>query len=184
MMVKDIILNISAVFPLRLKVTAGIIDHLTAVKYKLQILKLQSVQIHFFYMEDSACACQNRRSKHLSYRDIHICHTVFKVCLFFDILQCMKMNDKICFIAVLSFDLHPLAGIQSFNDRLLDFFIKLIVQCIDLYDLIKNLREVSSDLRHRIGDNGKASLISFDIAVDNLTGFIVKLHLKLLLSFA
>lgn len=48
MMVKDIILNISAVFPFRLKVTAGIIDHLTAVKYKLQILKLQSVQIHFF----------------------------------------------------------------------------------------------------------------------------------------
>ena len=180
---KNIILNISTVFFFRFKIRTGIIDHLTTVKHKFQVFKLQSVQINLLYMKDSAGSCENRGRKHFPHRNIHICHTVFKICLFFDIFKFMQMNDQICFIVIFALDFYPLTGIQSLYDRLLDPFVQFIIQCIDLYNLRKNLREIRSNLWYRISNDRKASLIAFDIAVHNLSGFIVKFYLQFLLHF-
>ena len=134
-------------------------------------------------MKDAAGSRKFRRGKHLSHRDIHIRHTVFKISLFRHILKGMKVDDQICFIAVPALDLHPLAGIQRLDDRLLDPFIELIIQRIDLHDLPEDLREFLPDLRYRIGDNGKTAFIAFDIAVYDLAGLIIQFHLQLLLGF-
>ena len=57
----------------------------------------------------------------------------------------------------------------------------MIIQSIDLYDLTENFLIISTDLRNRIGNNGKTSLITFNVTVYDLSGFIVKLCLQLLL---
>ena len=134
-------------------------------------------------MKDSAGSCENRGRKHFPHRNIHICHTVFKICLFFDIVKFMQMNDQISLIIIFSLNFYPLTGIQRLYDRLLDPFVQFIIQCIDLYNLRKNLREIRSNLRYRISNDRKASLITLYIAVHDLTGFIIKLNLQFLLCF-
>ena len=139
MMVQNIILNICTILLFSLKVCTRIINHLSAVKYQLQILKLQSVQINLLYMKNPTGSGQHRRSKHFSHWNIYICHTIFKICLFSDIFQFMQMNDQICLVVIFSFYFYPLTGIQRLNDRLLYPFILFIIQCIDLHNLCKNL---------------------------------------------
>ena len=135
-------------------------------------------------MKGSACSGQYRRSKHFTNRNVHICHTVLKIRLFLRICQFMKMNQKIRLIVSTSFDFHPLTGIQGIDDRLLDFLIEMIIQCIDLYDLTENFLIISTNLRNRICNDRKTSLITFDVSVYDLSGFIVKFCLKLLLCLA
>jgi len=132
-------------------------------------------------MENTAGSRKYRGSKDFAYRNIYVCHTVFKICFFFRIIKLMKMNKKICLIAVLTFNFHPLAGIQSINNGLLNTLIKMIIQRIDFYDFTENFREFFSDFRNRISNDRKASLVSFNISVYNLTGFIIQLNLEFLL---
>src|SRR5699024_1091820 len=68
-MEKNIILYISPVFLFTVKIGTGIIDHLPAVEYQLQIPELQSVQINLLHMKDAAGSRKFRRGKHLSHRD-------------------------------------------------------------------------------------------------------------------
>ena len=180
-MMEDVILDIFPVFFFCFKIGAGIIDHLTTVKYQFQITELQPVQINFFHMKDPTGSCKLRGGKNFSYRNVHICHTVLKIRLFLRICQLMKMDQKIRLIISTAFDLHPLTGVQSIDDRLLDLLIKMIIQSIDLYDLTENFLIISTDLRNRIGNNGKTSLITFNVTVYDLSGFIVKLCLQFLL---
>ena len=93
----------------------------------------------------------------------------------------MKMNEQICLILSLSLDFYPFTGVKSVNDCLLDFLIFFVIQCIDFHDLTENLREIFSDFRHRICNNRKTSLITFDIAVCDLAGFIIQFQLLFLL---
>ena len=132
-------------------------------------------------MKNPTSSGKHRRSKHFSHWNIYICHTVFKICLFPDIFQFMQMNDQICLVVLFSFYFYPLTGIQSLNDRLLYPFILFIIQCIDLHNLCKNLRKIISDLRHRIGNDRKASLIAPDVTIYDLTGFVIQLYLHFLL---
>ena len=81
----------------------------------------------------------------------------------------MQMDQKICVIISTSLNLHPLTGIQCIDDRLLDFLVEMIIQCIDLHDLTENFFIIAADLRNRICNNGKTSLIAFDVAVYNLS---------------
>ena len=184
MVVEDIIFNIFPVLFFGFKIRAGVINNLAAVKYQLQIPELKTVQIYFFHMKDSACACQLRRCKDFAHRNVHICHTVLKIRLFLRICQFMKMDQKIRLIVSTSFDFHPLTGIQGIDDRLLDFLIEMVFQCIDLYDLTENFLIISTNLRNRICNDRKTSLITFDVSVYDLSGFIVKFCLKLLLCLA
>ena len=134
-------------------------------------------------MKGSACSGQYRRSKHFTNRNVHICHTVLEVCLFLRICESMEMDQHICFIVTFSLDFHPFAGIQSIDDRLLNRLVFLIVQCIDLDNLTEDLREFTANGRNRICNNGKASLVPFNIAVCDLAGFIIQFQLKFLLCF-
>ena len=117
-------------------------------------------------MKDPTGSCKLRGGKNFSYRNVHICHTVLKIRLFLRICQLMKMDQKIRLIISTAFDLHPLTGVQSIDD---------------LYDLTENFLIISTDLRNRIGNNGKTSLITFNVTVYDLSGFIVKLCLQFLL---
>ena len=110
-------------------------------------------------MKHSAGSCQHRGSEHFSDRNIHICHAVFKIGLCFRVFQSMKMDQKVRLIFSFTLDFHPLTGIQRINDGLLDFLVFLIIQSVDLYDLAEDFREVLTDLRYRIGDDRKASLL-------------------------
>ena len=93
------------------------------------------------------------------------------------------MDEQIRLVLSFSLDFYPFTGIKSVNDRLLNFLIFFIIQSVDLDDLAEDLREILSDLRHRICDDREASLITFDITVCDLAGFIVQFQLKLLLCF-
>ena len=79
--------------------------------------------------------------------------------------------------------MHVFSLIQRIDHRLLHLFIDLGVQSIDPDHFLKDLFVVRPDLRHRIGNDGKASLIAPDIAVHDLSLPDVKLSGELLLFF-
>ena len=57
------------------------------------------------------------------------------------------------------FYLHPFAGIQRVYDLLLHILVKRIIQIVDLHNFPKDRLVIPADLRNRIGNDRKASLI-------------------------
>ena len=79
--------------------------------------------------------------------------------------------------------MHVFSLIQCINQCLLYLFIYFCIQCVYTDNLIENLFILLSDLRHRIGNDRKAALFSFDIPVHHLalTAVILQDHLFLTL---
>ena len=84
----------------------------------------------------------------------------------------MKMDLQIGLIVSFSLYRYPLTGIQGINDGLLDLLVQLVIQSVDLHDLAENLLIIAANLRYRVRDNGKASLVASDVAVGDLPRFI------------
>ena len=127
-------------------------------------------------MEYPVCPFQYRRSEHFSHRNIDISHTVFKNRLLLWIIQAVKLHLQICPVAVSTQDVYIFALIQRIDQRLLYLFVYLGVQSIDPDHLVKDFFIILSDLRHRIGNDRKASFLSRNVAVHDLALPTVKLQ--------
>ena len=134
-------------------------------------------------MKDSAGAFQYRRSKDFPHRNVYIRHTVFKNGLFFRVFQLVKLHGQIRYVVSFSKDMNRFPLIQSVDQCLLDSFIQLIIQGVDLYDFFKNLIVGFSDGRHRKGHDGKASFISRNIFIHHLSCLILVVNRQFLLLF-
>ena len=134
-------------------------------------------------MKYSFSTGQYRRSKYLPNRNIHICHTVFKVRLMCCICQMVQHDLHACPVLSSALYDHIFSKVKGIYDLLLDLLIFLIIQGIDPDHLIEDLRIVLTDLRCRESNDGKASFFSLNITVLNFTGLCHILYSKLLLAF-
>ncbi len=184
MVMEHIVLDILAVILLTREVAAAIVRHETVFKMKPQIPVLQLMQKHPRHMQQSFRACQPRRSKHLSHRDIDIRHTIFKIGLGLGIVQLVKLYLYIRLVSVLSFDQHGRALVQHIYDLLLHIPVKHVIQRIDTHHVIKNFLILLPDLRHGKGNDRKAALLPPNILVLDIGNLSRIGYRKLLLFFA
>ena len=134
-------------------------------------------------MELSFGPLQNGRGEHLSHRDIHIRHAVFKIGLLLRIMQRMKSDAQIGPVFSHSFDPHILRLVQRVDQLLLDALIESVIQSIQLQDAIEDLFKILPDFRHRKGDDGKASLFALHILIHQRARLRLEINGKLLLLF-
>ena len=182
MMEQDIIFNIFFILFFIFKIPAGIGYNFSIFKFKLQITELKTFQIYLAYVKKTVCSGKDRGSKHFANGNIYIRYTVLEIGLLRRVCKSVQMYPEICFIRSFSLYRYPFCGIQSIDKGLLDFLVKLVIQGVDFHDLAENLLIITADLRNRICNNGKASLITFNVAVCNLSSFILHLNFQLLLS--
>ena len=173
MIMQHIVVNIFPVLFFFLEVCACIICDLSVCKRQFQIDILQFVQIDSADVKNALRPRKYRRCKYFTYRNIYVCHTVFKNRLFLRIPQFMKLYFQISLIRAFSLDPHINTLIQRVNDRLLHPFVQTGVQRIDPDHIVENLAVPLSDLRHRIRHNRKTPLLPFDIPVHKLPRFTV-----------
>ena len=166
-----------------IKASAAVVRDHSVLKCQLQVLILQPLKIYTTDMEHARCPLKYGGSKHLAYRNIDICHTVFKNCFFLRIIQVIQLHFEICPVLSPAFHMNIFPLVKSIDHCLLYFLIELRVQCIDADHFIKDLRIFLSDLRHRISYNGKAALFAFDIFVRKLPRPAVVADRQLLLFF-
>ena len=135
-------------------------------------------------MQKSVRSLQPRSSEDFSHRNIYICQTVFKLCLRLRILKIRKGNGQVGHVAAPAHDLHKGRAVQYLNHILLNLFIFLFIQIIDLPDFLKNLLKLLPDGRQRIGDDRKAPLILIDKFIHQRIGFRRIFHQQVLLPLA
>ena len=108
---------------------------------------------------------QDRGGKHLAHRNIHVRHAIFKDGLLLRVLQRMKPYKEIRPVPISSKDMDVRPLIQRVDQSLLHLLIQPCVQGIDADDLPEDLRVALPYLWHRVGHDGKASLISRNVLV-------------------
>ena len=96
----------------------------------------------------------------------------------------MQHHAQIRSVLPFSKHLHGNALVERIDQVLLDALVFFVIERVDLYDLTENFLIISTNLRNRICNDRKTSLITFDVSVYDLSGFIVKFCLKLLLCLA
>ena len=165
MPVQHILPDIRLVLQLPGEIRTAVIFHHPVGELQLQILILQFIQVNAVYMEHPFCPLQDRGGKYLSHRDIHVCHAVFKDRLLLRVLQRMEPHLQIRPVSVSAKDMDIRSLIQRVDQGLLHLLIQFCVQGIDPDDLPEDLRVTFPYLWHRIGHDGKASLISRNILV-------------------
>ena len=84
-------------------------------------------------------------------------------------------------VAILPDNMHTVTFVKCVDDGLLDCLVYLIIQCIDTNRFSKYLFKIFTDLRYRISNDRKTSLIPTDIAVGDLAYFILHTGQKFLL---
>ena len=173
MVIKNIFFNIFFTVGFSLKISTIVIGDHPIRKRNFQILILQFIQIYFTHMQNSIRPLKNRRSKHFPYRYIYVCHTVLKDCFLFRILKLVQPNSQIRSISVLSTDSYTLSLIKSIDQCLLNLLVNACIQRINTDYFIKNRLIIRSDLRHWIGNDREAPLISMNILIGHLAGFAV-----------
>ena len=119
-------------------------------------------------MEKSFRSGQFRRGKYFSYRNINVCHTIFKDSLLCRVLYGHQCHSQISPVGTSSLNVDRSSFIQRIDDRLLDSLIGVIVQCIDLHSLRKDLFKMFANIRYREGNNGKAPLLTRNIFIGHL----------------
>ncbi len=181
MVEQHIVLDIFAVFLLGKEIGTSVIHDHSVCKFQPDILKLQLIQKHPCHMQNTVRGGQHRGSKHFSHRDIHIRHTVFKVCLSVRVLQLMQTDLQIRPVGAAPFDCygHPL--VQHINDLLLDPLVQLIVQCVDAHDIVEDLLILRPDIRYRKSDDRKAALLPRNVFILQHARLRGVFHGKLLL---
>ena len=74
-------------------------------------------------MQHTVCAFQSRRGKDLAYRNIDVCHTVFKLGLLFRVVKCAEHYLHIRAVAVHTLYFHVFRPVKGIDHGLLDFLI-------------------------------------------------------------
>ena len=93
----------------------------------------------------------------------------------------MQGDSKVCPVAPPSLNMHAIPLIQRVNQLLLNLLILPVIQVVDFFRLTEDFGKPASDFRHRISDNGEASLVSANIPVHDLPGLVLIADLKSLL---
>ena len=93
----------------------------------------------------------------------------------------MQADRQVSPVGSASLDQHGRSLIQHIDDFLLNPLIELIVQRVDPHNVIENLFILFADIRHRKGNDRKASFLPGDIFILQHTRFQRILHRKLLL---
>ena len=158
--------------PVWLKILTGKVRHPALRKPDPQILKLIILHIHVPHMKQTLGSGQQRRGKHLSQRNIHIRHAVFKIRLPRPVCQSVQFHPNIRLVASPARHLHIVRLIQGIDDHLLDVPVLVVIQGIDHNGLPENVREIRPDLRHWKCNNGKAGLIPRHIPVGDLAQLV------------
>ena len=134
-------------------------------------------------MEMAVSAFQRRGSKHLPYRDVYVCHAVFKGCFPAPVFQRVQGNRQVCGIFPFSGNADRNAPVQHVNDVLLDVLVQFIIQGIYLYGFSKNFLECRADFRYGVGDNRKTALLPLNILVCHLRSHVGIINVQFLLFF-
>ena len=183
MMEQHVILQKLFVFLFVCEVFAVIAADAAILKMQLQIVILHPIQIYLRHMQHALCSGKLRRCEHLSHRNIHVCHTVFKIRLLCRIGERMEHYLHISTIFISAFDPYPFRLVQRVDDTLLNRLVRLIIQRIYLQYLIENRFKILSYLRYGERNDRKASLFRIDIFVRHRSRLALIFHRKLLLLF-
>ena len=93
----------------------------------------------------------------------------------------MQLNSNICVIVTTACYVNIFTLVKYIDDVLLDVLVKLVIHCIYSNCLIEDFVEILADFRYRICDNCKASLLTVNVFVCNLTILACIINVKLVL---
>lgn len=170
------------VFLLVFKVRAGIGRDPSVPERQLQVQILQFVQIYLAYVEGTFGPRKLWRSEDLTYRNIHIRHTILKDRLLFRIVPGPELHLHISPVIPCPFDTHIRSLIEGVDKLLLNLLIQPVIQIVDFHNFPRKIIfEIFPDLGNGPGNNRKTPLIPRNIPVRQLSGLTVIEDAQLLL---